>query len=65
MERGLMMVLHAILIALVLYLFMVYILKCSPYVAEDKSVLIGSIVLFYMVLFGHGLPTHVNRNILS
>ena len=33
-------------------------------VAEDRSVLIGAIVLAYMVLFGHGLPNKVNPNIM-
>lgn len=64
MERGLMMVLHAILIAIVLYVIMLFLLKQSPRVAEDRSVLIGSIVLFYMILFGHGLPTRINYNIV-
>jgi hypothetical protein len=35
----------------------------SVAVAEDRSVLLGAIVLIYMVLFGHGLPGTVNRNI--
>jgi hypothetical protein len=32
--------------------------------AEDRSVLLGAIVLVYMVLFGHGLPKRINRNIM-
>ena len=64
MERGLIMLFHAILIAIVLYLVMLFLLKQSPRVAEDRSILIGSIVLFYMILFGHALPTRINYNII-
>lgn len=65
MESGLMMVVHSVLIACVLYLFMRYILKQSKSVAEDRSVLIGAIVVIYMVLFGHSLPGKINKNIIS
>lgn len=54
MERGLIMVWHSILIAIVLYVIMIFILGQNQAVAEDRSVLIGAIVLAYMVLFGHG-----------
>jgi hypothetical protein len=64
MERGLMMLLHAALIGVLLYLLMVYLLKQSPKIAEDRSVLLGALVLAYMVLFGHGLPTKMNKNIM-
>ena len=64
MERGLMMLLHAALIGVLLYLLMVYLLKQSPKIAEDRSVLLGALVLAYMVLFGHGLPNKMNKNIM-
>jgi hypothetical protein len=64
MERGLMMMLHALMIGIVLYLVMVFILNQEPAVAEDRSVLLGAIVLVYMVLFGHGVPGAVNKHIL-
>lgn len=64
MERGLTMFLHAILIALLLYVIMVFLLKQSPVVAENRSVLIGALVLAYMILFGHGLPTSINKNLM-
>ena len=60
-----MMVVHSVIIALVLYLFMRYILKQSQSVAEDRSVLIGAIVVIYMVLFGHSLPGKINKNIIN
>ena len=31
--------------------------------AEDRSVLLGAVVLIYMVLFGHRLPGTINRNV--
>jgi hypothetical protein len=64
MESGLVMVWHSILIAIVLYVIMIFVLGQSKQVAEDRSVLIGAIVLAYMVLFGHGLPNKVNPNIM-
>lgn len=64
MERGLMMALHSLLIGGLAYLLMVNGLKQSPRVAEDRSVLLGAVVLAYMVLFGHGLPTQINAKIM-
>ena len=64
MERGLVMFLHSAIIAIVLYFLMTMGLKQSPAIAEDRSVLIGALVLAYMILFGHGLPGTVNRNIM-
>jgi hypothetical protein len=58
-----MMLLHALMIGIILYLVMVFGLGQSPAVAEDRSVLLGAVVLVYMVLFGHGLPDTVNKNI--
>lgn len=61
MERGLMMLLHSVIIGLVLYLLMVFILKQKPCIAENRSILMASILLIYMILFGHGLPTKINK----
>lgn len=63
MERGLMMVVHSVIVAVLLYLLMVFVLKQRPVVAENRSILIGAIVLIYMILFGHGLPNKLNRNV--
>ena len=63
MERGLVMVMHSTIIGLVLYLIMIYALGQSQALAENRSILIASVVLIYMLLFGHGLPTKVNKNI--
>jgi hypothetical protein len=57
MERGLVMVAHAVIIGLVLYLLMTFGLRQNAFVAENRSILIASFVLIYMVLFGHKLPS--------
>jgi hypothetical protein len=57
------MLLHAILIGIVLYALMVFILGQNYRIAENRSILIASIVLIYMIVFGHGLPRSINRNL--
>ena len=64
MERGLVMVLHSVVISVLLYIMMVFILKQNKMVAENRSVLLGALVLAYMVVFGHGLPTKINKGLL-
>lgn len=63
MESGLTMLLHSAIIGMVLYLVMVFALGQQKNVAENRSILIASVVLIYMILFGHGLPGKLNRNI--
>ena len=63
MELGRMMVLHSVLIGIGLYLVMIFGLKQNPVVAENRSILIAAVVLIYMIVFGHGLPTSMNKNI--
>jgi len=63
MERGLTMLLHAVIIGIILYLIMVYILGQKPMIAENRSLLISAFILAYMILFGHGLPTSINKNL--
>ena len=62
-ERALLMVCHSVLIAIILFIFMLFVLKQSQTVAENRSVLLGAIALIYMVLFGHGLPKTINKDI--
>jgi hypothetical protein len=57
------MLLHSFIIGIVLYFAMVFGLGQQPIVAENRSILIASFVLIYMILFGHGLPTKLNKNI--
>ena len=63
MESGRMMVLHSLVIGVVLYLFMVFILKQPQIVAENRSILIAALILAYMILFGHGLPVAINKQL--
>ena len=64
MERGLEMVLHSVIIGILLYLFMFYLLKQKQSVAENRSIVIAAFILIYMIVFGHGLPTSINKNLL-
>jgi hypothetical protein len=58
-----MMLLHSVVIGIFLYMFMVFILGQTHIVAENRSILLGAIILIYMILFGHGLPSAINKNI--
>jgi len=50
------MVIHSILITAVLYFIMTMFFKQSVAVATNRSILIGTVVLAYMILFGHSFP---------
>lgn len=63
MESGLTMLLHSAVIGLVAYLVMLYILGQTQVVAENRSIVLAAFVLIYMIAFGHGLPTTVNKNL--
>lgn len=61
MEGVLNHVFHAFIITIVLYLIMKFALRQSQTMALNRSILIGAFALIYMILFGHGLPTHINK----
>ena len=63
MENGRMMLLHSVIIGVLLYLLMIFILGQNQAVAENRSILLAAIILMYMILFGHGLPTSINKNL--
>ena len=63
MENGRTMILHAVVIGVLLYFFMIVILKQKQSVAENRSIILASAVLIYMILFGHGLPGSINKNL--
>ncbi len=63
MEGGLTMLLHSVIIGLLLYVIMAFILKQKQEVAINRTLVISAVVLIYMVVFGHGLPTHINKNL--
>jgi hypothetical protein len=62
MESSLMMIAHAIVIGVVLYLIMIYGLKQQQTVAQDRTIVLSAIILIYMIVFGHGLPTKINQS---
>ena len=64
MENGFTMLFHSIIIGFVLYIFMIYILGQSQFVAGNRSILISAFLLIYMIMFGHGLPGKINKNLL-
>jgi len=57
------MIIHSILLGLVLYVIMIYVLGQRQIVAENRSILIAALVLIYMVMFGHGLPNKLNKDL--
>ena len=63
MENGLTMLLHSVIIGIFLYLFMIFLLGQKQNVAENRSILLAALILVYMILFGHGLPTSINKNL--
>lgn len=62
MERGLTMLLHSVVIGVLLYIVMVYIGQ-KPVIAENRSIILSAVILIYMILFGHGLPTTINKDL--
>jgi ACR3 family arsenite efflux pump ArsB len=63
MESGKMMFLHSLIIGLVLYVIMLFGFKQRPIVAENRSILLAALILIYMILFGHGLPGTINKDL--
>ena len=63
MESGATMLFHSIVIGIVLYVFMTFILGQRQIVAENRSIVISAFALIYMIMFGHGLPRQLNRDL--
>ena len=63
MENGRIMLLHSTIIGILLYFFMTFIFRQNSVVAENRSILIAAFILIYMILFGHGLPVSINKNL--
>ena len=57
MERGLVMIVHGVIVALLAYVAMIYGLKQGQSMAENRSVLLGALAVAYMVVFGHQIPS--------
>jgi TRAP-type C4-dicarboxylate transport system permease small subunit len=62
-ERGAIMFAHSALIGIAIYLVMRFIFNQPALVAEDRSIVIAAFVLIYMVMFGHGMPGAMNKNL--
>jgi len=56
-------VIHGIIFGVLAYFVMVNGLHQDKEVAQDRSILLTAVAVGYMVLFGHGLPNQVNKNI--
>jgi len=54
------MLLHSVIIGIILYLLMIGFGQKSN-VAENRSILLSSFILIYMILFGHRLPLKLNK----
>lgn len=63
MESGATMLIHSVVIGIVLYIVMRFVLGQRQVIAENRSILISAVALIYMILFGHGLPTQINRDL--
>jgi len=63
MENGRLMLMHSLIAGIFLYLFMVFVLGQRPVVAETRSILLAALILVYMILFGHKLPTSINKHL--
>jgi len=61
MERPLIMILHSIFLAFMLYIILIYIFNQNYIIAETRSVFWGGVMLIYMIMFGHGPPTSINK----
>lgn len=61
MENVLYHLFHASIITIILYFIMKFILKQSDMMSLNRSILIGALALIYMILFGHGMPTHLKK----
>lgn len=63
MESGATMLFHSLVIGVVLYVFMLFVLGQRQIVAENRSIVISAFALIYMIMFGHGLPKQINRDL--
>lgn len=52
---------HAFILTVILFVLMRFVLRQSQTMSLNRSILIGAVALIYMILFGHGLPTQINR----
>lgn len=60
-----MMILHAVIFGVISYLLMHFALGQNYNVAMNRTIILTCIVLTYMILFGHGLPTKLNPSLFK
>ena len=63
MEKGRMMLINSAIIGILFYVLMVFIIGQNENVAENRSILLAAVILIYMIIFGNGLPTSINKNL--
>lgn len=51
-----MMILHAIFVAIIVYIILKFLIGQPAVVARRNSIWVGIFVLIYMLVFGHRLP---------
>ena len=61
-ERGPVMLLHSMIIGIIIYVLLIT-FGVDKKKAENRSILIASVISIYMILFGHGLPINFNQQI--
>jgi putative effector of murein hydrolase len=61
MDTALSHLFHSVIITVILYIIMKFFLNQSETMSLNRSILIGALALIYMILFGHGLPRHLNK----
>ncbi len=61
MEGPLNHLFHSFVITVILFIVMRFGLRQSMNMSLNRSLIIGAVALVYMILFGHGMPTHINR----
>lgn len=42
---------------------MIYLLGQRQIVAENRSIVLAAFVLIYMIMFGHGMPNAINKDL--
>ena len=58
-----MMLMHSVIIGIILYLIMIYLFGQRQVVAENRSILLAAFVVIYMIMFGHGMPNAINKDL--
>ena len=54
---------YSLITSFFIFIIMKYLLKKDVKKCQNTSSIIGSLVVIYIVIFGLGLPTEVNKNI--